>query len=37
MSILDYAKTALEYANKYKDVLKLAGSAGKAYLDYKNQ
>ena len=37
MSILDYAKEALDYANKYKDVLKLAGSAGKAYLDYKNQ
>ena len=37
MSILDYVDSALEYADKYKDVLKLAGSAGKAYLDYKNQ
>ena len=37
MSILDYAKTALDYADKYKDLIKIAGSAGKAYLDYKNQ
>ena len=37
MSILDYVDTALEYADKYKDLIKIGGAAGKAYLDYKNQ
>ena len=36
-NILDYIDTALEYADKYKDLIKIGGSAGKAYLDYKNQ
>ena len=37
MNILDYVDSALEYADKYKDLIKIGGSAGKAYLDYKNQ
>ncbi len=37
MNILDYVDTALEYADKYKDLIKIGGAAGKAYLDYKNQ
>ena len=37
MNILSYVDTALEYADKYKDLIKIGGSAGKAYLDYKNQ
>ena len=37
VKILDYIDTALEYADKYKDLIKIGGAAGKAYLDYKNQ
>ena len=36
-NIFDYIDTALGYADKYKDLIKIGGSAGKAYLDYKNQ
>ena len=37
VKILEYIDTALNYADKYKDLIKIGGSAGKAYLDYKNQ
>ena len=37
VKILEYIDTALEYADKYKDLIKIGGAAGKAYIDYKNQ
>ena len=36
-SIWDYVETAKDYYNEYKDLIDLGGSAGKAYLDYKDQ
>ena len=36
-SIWDYVKTAKDYYNEYKGLVDAAGSAGKAYLDYKDQ
>ena len=37
MSISDYVKKGLDYAKEYQDLIKIGGSAGKAYLDYKDQ
>ena len=37
MSIFDYVKKGLDYAKEYQDLIKIGGSAGKAYLDYKDQ
>ena len=37
MSIFDYVKSGLDYAKEYQDLIKIGGSAGKAYLDYKDQ
>ena len=37
VKILEYIDKALDYADKYKDLIKIGGAAGKAYLDYKNQ
>mgnify|MGYP006405847245 FL=1 len=36
-SIFDYVKKAKEYYDEYKGLIDTAGSAGKAYLDYKDQ
>ena len=35
--VLKYIKQAADYYNEYKDLIDVAGSAGKAYLDYKDQ
>tara|TARA_B110000285_G_scaffold4783_1_gene5083 strand:- start:219 stop:977 length:759 start_codon:yes stop_codon:yes gene_type:complete len=36
-SVWDYVKKAKDYYDEYKGLIDLGGSAGKAYLDYKDQ
>ena len=37
MGVLDIINKAKDYYDEYKDLIDLGGSAGKAYLDYKDQ
>ena len=37
MGVVDYIKKAKDYYDEYKGLIDAAGSAGKAYLDYKDQ